>query len=333
MSRTVTLIPGDSLGAELTPIMQRVVAAAGVDVRWEMESAGEADFAATGEPLPEGTLASSRKNKLALKGRIWTPIQTGYASPDRKLRKALDLYAVVRPIQSFRGLSGRHQNVDLVVIREGTEDVNIGLEHEIVPGVTQSIKVTTRAACERIVRFAFEYAGQQGRQQVTLVHKANIMKLSDGLFMRCGQEIAEQYPEIRFRTIIADNACMQLVSAPHQFDVLVAQNLFGEILSNLGAGLVGGISAVWGELRGDDDLRVFEVLHGIAPKLTGRCVANPLPFLQPLRALLSHLGEGEAADRLGRAISETLEAGIKTADLCGNASTDVFTNAVVDRLK
>lgn len=332
MSHTVTLIPGDSLGDELAPVVKRVVEAVGVDVQWELAAAGREAYEATGDPLPTETLDCIRRNKIALKGRIWTPIQTGYRSPDQRLHKALDLYAAKRRIQNLPGLPSRHEGVDLVIIQECTEDVNVGLEHELLPGVIQSIKITTRDACLRIARYAFEFAKRLGRERVTLVHKANIMKRSDGLFIRCGEEVAADYPEIKLDTIIADNACMQLVARPQQFDVLLAQNLFGEILSSVGAGLVGGISAVWGELAGDEDLRVYEVMHGFAPGLAGKGIANPLPFLMPVVAMLHHLGEKEGGDRLRLAVMATLQAGIKSPDLGGDADTETFTSAIIDRL-
>jgi len=332
MSHTVTLIPGDSLGDELTPVVRRVVEAVGVEIHWVTAAAGREAYEATGDPLPPETLECVRRHKIALKGRIWTPIQTGYRSPDQRLHKALDLYAAKRRIQNLPGLPSRHRGVDLVITHECTEDVNVGLEHELLPGVTQSIKITTRDACLRIARYAFEFARRLGRKRVTLVHKANIMKRSDGLFIRCGEEVAADFPDIILDTMIADNACMQLVARPQQFDVLLAQNLFGEILSSVGAGLVGGISAVWGELAGDEGLRVYEVLHGFAPQLAGKGVANPLPFLMPVVAMLQHLEEAEAADRLRRAISATLEAGIMSPDLGGVADTETFASAIIERL-
>lgn len=332
MSHTVTLIPGDSLGDEIAPVVMRVIEAVGVDIAWEIAAAGRKAFDATGDPLPPETLECIRKNKVALKGRIWTPIKTGYSSPDQRLRKGLDLYAAKRRIQNLPGLPSRHQELNLVIIHECTEDVNVGLEHELLPGVIQSIKITTRDACLRIARYAFEFARRHGRQRVTLVHKANIMKRADGLFIRCGQEVAADFPDVTLETIIADNACMQLVSRPQQFDVLLAQNLFGEILSSVGAGLVGGISAVWGELAGDESIRIYEVLHGFSPQLIGQGIANPLPFLMPTVAMLRHLKEMRAADRLRRAISATLEAGIKSPDLGGDADTQTFASAIIDRL-
>lgn len=332
MAHTVTLIPGDSLGPELAPVVRRVVAALGVDITWEVAEAGKSAFEATGDPLPKETLATICRNRVALKGRIGTPEKTGYKSPNMRLHKELDLYAVVRPIQNLPGLPSRFSEVDLVLIREGTEDVYAGIEHEVVPGVTQSIKVTTRAACLRICRFAFEYAKAHGRRRVTLVHKANIMKMADGLFMRCGEEVAKDFPDLRFDTIIADNACMQMVRNPRQFDVLVSQNLFGDILADLGAGIVGGIGAVWGELAGSGDLRMFEVLHGVVPGMEGKGLANPLPFLLPARALLEHLGEHEAAARLGRALTATLKDGVRTGDLGGSATTADFERAVLAHL-
>jgi isocitrate dehydrogenase (NAD+) len=332
MSHTVTLIPGDSLGDELVPVVERVMEAVGVDIHWEVAAAGRKAYEATGDPLPPETLELIRKNKVALKGRIRTPLQTGYRSPDHRLHKALDLYAAKRRIQNLPGLPSRHQGLNLVITHECTEDVNVGLEHELLPGVVQSIKITTRDACLRIARYAFEFAKRHGRRRVTLVHKANIMKRSDGLFIRCGQEVAAHYPDITLETIIADNACMQMVSRPGQFDVVLAQNLFGEILSSIGAGVVGGISAVWGELAGDEGIRVYEVLHGFAPQLAGRGIANPLPFLMPTVAMLRHLREMEASDRLRRAISATLSAGIMSPDLGGDADTQTFASAIIERL-
>ncbi len=333
MSHTVTFIPGDSLGDELVPVVKNVVDKLGVQIQWETAKAGRQAFEETGDPLPPETLDAIRKNKIALKGRIWTPIQTGYQSPDHRLHKALDLYAAKRRIQNLPGLPSRHEGLNLVITHECTEDVNVGVEHQLLPGVTQSIKITTRDACLRIARYAFEFARRHGRKRVTLVHKANIMKRADGLFIKCGQEVAAEYPDITLETIIADNACMQLVARPQQFDVLLAQNLFGEILSSVGAGLVGGISAVWGELAGDEGIRVYEVMHGFAPELAGKGVANPLPFLMPAVAMLRHLKEMDAANRLRNAISATLIDGIKSPDLGGDADTQTFTSAIIDRLE
>lgn len=332
MAQTVTLIPGDSLGRELAPQTCRLIEAAGVDIEWDVVDVGETAFTRTGEAVPAEAIASIRRTGVALKGRIATPVGAGYESPNVRLRKELDLFAAVRPVRHLEGLESRYEDVDLVIIRESTEDVYAGIEHRVAPGVVQAIKITTRGACERVVRFAFDYAIRRGRQKVTLVHKANIMKMSDGLFLAVGREIAPQYPSIAFESIIADNACMQLVRDPSRFDVMVCQNLFGDLLSDIGAGLVGGISAVYGVGRDGADVHVFEAIHGIARDLEGRGVANPLPFLRPAMALLVHLGNNGAARRIESAIAATLTAGIKTPDLGGSATTDAFIDGVIARL-
>jgi isocitrate dehydrogenase (NAD+) len=333
MGHKVTLIPGDGAGREIAAATQRLVAATGVAIDWEEAPAGELSIAQGKGPLPDDTVEAIRRTRVTLKGRINTPKGAGYENPNVRLRKALNLFAAVRPVKSLRGLPSRYEDVDLVVIRECTEDVYAGIEHQVVPGVIQGLKITTAAACTRIVRFAFDYAVRQGRKKVTLAHKANIMKKSDGLFIRCGEAVAKDYPQIAFDTIIADNACMQMVRNPHKFDVIVAQNLFGDLLSDLGAGLVGGIGGVWSVLRDDTDLHVFEGIHGSAPELAGKGVANPLPLIRPAMRMLRHLGEESAADRVGAAISATLEAGVSTPDLGGTATTAGFTDAVIANLR
>ena len=332
MAHKVTLIPGDGVGREVATATQRLVAATGVAVDWEEAPAGELAVAQGLGPLPESTIEAIRKTRVALKGRIYTQPGAGYESPNVRLRKALNLFAAVRPVKSLRGMPARYENVDLVVIRECTEDVYAGIEHRVVPGVIQGLKITTAVACTRIVRFAFEYAVRHGRKKITLAHKANIMKKSDGLFIKCGEAVAHDYPQIAFDTIIADNACMQMVRNPHKFDIIVAQNLFGDLLSDLGAGLVGGIAGVWSVLRDDTDIHVFEGIHGLAPELAGKGVANPLPLIRPAMRMLRHFGEEAAADRVSAAISATLEAGISTADLGGTATTTGFVDAIIARL-
>lgn len=329
---TVTLIAGDSTGPDLARATQRLVAAAGADIMWDDQPCGTTAFAATGNALPEALIQSVRTNKVALKGRLDTPVGSGYESPNVRLRKQLGAYAAVRPIKSQPGIPSRYEDVDVVIVRECTEDVYAGIEHQVVPGVVQSIKITTRTACERIVHHAFAVARRFGRQKVTLVHKANIMKKADGLFLKVGQEIAPQYPDITFDAVIADNACMQLVKKPNQYQVLVAQNLFGDLLSDLGAGLVGGIANVWGTLEDGQGTVVFEALHGIAKGLEGTGLANPLPYIRPATALLRHLGEGDAAARIDRGIASALAAGIKTRDLGGAATTDSFVDAIIERM-
>jgi isocitrate dehydrogenase (NAD+) len=332
MPHKVTLIPGDSVGPEVAAATQRLIEASGVSIDWEPMEAGVRAHEATGEPMPAETIASVRKNQVALKGRIATPVGSGYESPNVILRKALNLFAAVRPVRSQEGLKSRYQDVDLVVIREATEDVYAGIEHVVVPGVVQSLKITTLTATERVIRFAFDYARRRGRKKVTIVHKANIMKRSDGLFLRVGREVAEGYPEIVCDQIIADNACMQLVRDPSRFDVLVAQNLFGDLISDLAAGLVGGISGVYGVMRDAGDIHVFEAIHGIAWELDGKGIANPLPFIHAGLAMLRHLGEVDAADRIGQAIGATLKAGIATQDLGGSATTEGFVDEVIARM-
>jgi isocitrate dehydrogenase (NAD+) len=329
MSQLVTLIPGDSVGPEVAKATCRLVDAAGADIQWEHADAGRVAFLERGDAMPEATIASIRRHGVALKGRFATPEGEGYESPNVRLRKALDLFAGVRPIRHLPGLSSRYQDVDLVIVRECTEDVYAGIEHRVYPGVALALKVTTRAACERIVRFAFDYARMHGRQRVTLVHKANIMKKSDGLFLRVGQEVSEAYGDITFDALIADNTCMQLVRDPRTFDVLVCQNLFGDLLSDLGAGLVGGIGAVWGVLRGADDIHVFEAIHGIATDIEGKGIANPLPFICPALAMLRHMGQVDPVVRIERALAQTLEDGVRTADLGGQATTEGFVDAVI----
>jgi isocitrate dehydrogenase (NAD+) len=332
MKHAVTLIPGDGVGPEIIAATRRLVAAAGADIAWQEALAGQAAVALGADALPEETVAAIRHTRVAFKGPLSTPLGEGFESPNVRLRKALGLFAAVRPILSLPGLRSRYEDLDFVVIRETTEDVYAGIEHLVVPGVVESLKVTTGHACRRIVRFAFEYARRYGRKRVTLVHKANIMKKSDGLFIRCGEEVAASYPEIAFEKMIADNTCMQLVRNPQRFDVLVAQNLFGDLLSDLGAGLVGGIAAVWSVLRDDTDLHIFEVIHGLAPELVGRGLANPLPAILPAVHLLRYLGEEGAARHIQDAVSQTLQAGVATRDLGGQATTEGFVDAVISRL-
>lgn len=328
MAHDVTLIAGDGVGPEVAAATQRVIEAAGVAINWEACPAG----ATTPDGLPQETIDSVLRTRVALKGRLATPVGSGYESPNVRLRKELKLFAALRPIKSLPGVPARYENVDLVVIRETTEDVYAGIEHQVVPGVVQTLKLTTEVACMRICKFAFEYAKNHGRKQITLVHKANIMKQSDGLFIACGEAVAAEYPDIEFKSIIADNACMQMVKWPWQFDVLVAQNLFGDLLSDLGAGLVGGIAPVWGLLRDDTDIHVYEAIHGLAPELVGLNVANPLPMLRPATEMLRHLGEDAAYTAVSAAIEKTLVSGTKTRDLGGDATTSGFIDAVVGNL-
>jgi len=310
----------------------RLVAASGVAIDWVEVPCGRAAFEATGTPVPAATVAAIREIGVALKGTLETPVGAGYESPNVQLRKALGLFAAVRPIRSQPATPSRYEGVDLTIVRESTEDVYAGIEHQVVPGVVQSIKITTRAACERIVRHAFAVARREGKSKVTLVHKANIMKKADGLFLEVGRGIAPEFPDVAFDSVIADNACMQLVRRPGQYQVLVAQNLFGDLLADLGAGLVGGISNVWGTLENDAGLVVFESIRAGVEHAEGRDWANPLPFMRATVALLRHVGEREAAERIERGIAGALEAGERPRDLGGVASTEGFVDAVIARL-
>ena len=331
----VTLIPGDGPGIDVVPHIQRIVEAAGVDMDWDEQLAGEAALGQGEEPMPERVIASVRRNKVALKGLLATPVGAGYESPNQQFRKALGLYASIRPVRNVPGLPSRFTGLDMILIRELTEDVYSGIEHVVVPGVVQSLRVITEQASTRIARFAFEYARARSRPKVTLVHKANILKKSDGLFLESGRRVAASYPDIELETMIADNTAMQLVLRPHRFSVMLLPNLFGDIMSDLGAGLVGGVSAAYGVTRGDDpEVRVYEALHGVAPSARGnrRDLSNPLVFLTPTLSMLRHLGEQDAAARIGDAVRRVLVDGPVTPDLGGRASCTAMANAIMARL-
>ncbi len=329
MGHAVTLIPGDGIGPEVTGAAVAVIQAAGVPVEWESFAAGAEALARHGDPLPRDLLDAIRRTRVAFKGPLTTPIGTGFASVNVRLRKELDLYANLRPIKSLRGVPSRYENVDLVVVRENTEDLYSGLEHEVVPGVVESLKIISDRASRRIARFALEYARREGRRKVTAVHKANIMKMSDGLFLRCFQEVAREYPEIEATDLIVDNTCMQLVMDPGQFDVLLLENLYGDIVSDLGAGLVGGLGVVPGANLGEH-VAVFEAVHGAAPDIAGRNLANPTAMIQTAVLMLAHLGERGAAARIQAALERVLADGrVRTRDLGGAATTTEFTEAVI----
>ncbi len=332
MSQPVTLIPGDGIGPEVAGATVSVIRAAGVKLQWESYVAGGEALNRFGDTLPTELLDSIRKNKLALKGPVMTPVGAGFASSNVRLRKELDLYANLRPIKSLAGVPTRYENIDLIVVRENTEDLYSGLEHEVIPGVVESLKIITARASTRIARFAFEYARREGRKKVTAIHKANIMKLSDGLFLSCFREVARDYPNVEAEDMIVDNACMQLVMDPYQFDVLLLENLYGDIISDLGAGLVGGLGVVPGANIGDD-IAVFEAVHGSAPNIAGRGIANPTALLQSGVLMLKHIGEREAADRIQAALEKVLaEGNIRTRDLGGQSTTSEFTEAVIHAL-
>jgi isocitrate dehydrogenase (NAD+) len=333
MIHTVTLIPGDGIGPELAEATRRVLDASGVAFTWEVVDAGEAVIAQYGTPLPEHVLESIRRNRVALKGPITTPIGVGFRSVNVTLRQALGLYANVRPARSMTGLDTRYQDVDLVIVRENTEDLYAGIEHMVGRDAAESIKIITREASERIARYAFEYAVANGRRTVTAVHKANIMKLTDGLFLESCRTIAAQYAgRVDFEDRIVDNMCMQLVQKPEQYDVLVLPNLYGDIISDLAAGLVGGLGVAPGANIGLDSA-VFEAVHGSAPKYAGQNKANPTALMLSGVLMLRHLGEQAAADRVETAIREVIAEGRDvTYDLGGQAGTSEMADAIIGRL-
>jgi isocitrate dehydrogenase (NAD+) len=328
MTRTVTLIPGDGIGPEVTEAVVRIVDAAGVSIEWEWHEAGMAAFARTGQALPNELLDSIRRNTLALKGPITTPIAEGFASVNVGLRKTLDLYANLRPVWNIPGIPARFSDVDLVIVRENTEDLYAGLEHEVVPGVVESLKIITERASTRIAKFAFGHARRHGRRKVTAIHKANIMKLGDGLFLESVRNVARAYSDIAYEEKIVDAACMHLVMNPAQFDVLVMPNLYGDIVSDLCAGLVGGLGVV-GSANIGSGIAVFEAVHGSAPDIAGKNLANPTALVLAAVLMLQHVDEQEAADRIVQALEGVLVAGqVRTRDLGGTASTSEFADAI-----
>jgi isocitrate dehydrogenase (NAD+) len=309
-----------------------VLRAAGVSIQWESFVVGAEALSKYGDPLPIDLLNSIKRNKVALKGPVMTPIGTGFVSSNVRLRKELDLFANLRPVKTLKGVPSRYDGVDLIVVRENTEDLYSGLEHEVVPGVVESLKIITERASLRIAKFAFEYARREGRKKVTAIHKANIMKMSDGLFLRCFRQVAEQYPEIQADDLIVDNACMQLVTNPARFDVLLLENLYGDIISDLAAGLVGGLGIVPGANIGEE-IAVFEAVHGAAPDIAGRGIANPIALMQTAVLMLDYIEEREAARRISKALAGVIAEGkVLTRDLGGQATTLDFTNAVIAAL-
>jgi isocitrate dehydrogenase (NAD+) len=333
MTHRITLIPGDGIGPEVTEAVVRMLAAAGVAIDWDTHDAGLLAFQRVGASLPQPLLDSIRTNKVALKGPVTTPIAEGFTSVNVGLRKALDLYANLRPVYNLPGVQSRFNDVDLVIVRENTEDLYAGLEHQVVPGVVESLKIITAAASERIGTFAFEHARHNGRKKVTAVHKANIMKLGDGLFLESVRKIARGYPDIQYNEKIVDNACMQLVMRPETFDVIVLPNLYGDIVSDLCAGLVGGLGVVPGANHGLE-VAVFEAVHGSAPDIAGQNLANPTALLLSALMMLRHVGEGPAADRILAALRRVLSAGeVRTRDLGGTATTVEFADAICRSLE
>jgi isocitrate dehydrogenase (NAD+) len=333
MPHHITLIPGDGIGPEVAKATKRVLEATGVHIAWEEVPAGiaalEQGFM---DALPPETVASVKKNKIALKGPTATPTGGGHVSANVRLRKELDLYASIRPVRSVPGVKTRYDGVDLVVFRENTEGLYAGIENEISKDVIVSIKVVTEKASTRIARSAFEYARKNGRKKITAVHKANILKKGDGLFLRCARDVAKEYPDIPLDDAIIDACCMKLVTDPTKFDVLLMENLYGDIISDLCAGLVGGLGVVPGANIGTDGA-VFEAVHGSAPDIAGKGLANPTALLKSAALMLAHLGELSSAERLDIAIDRVLSAGdVRTGDLGGGASTEQFADAVIRAL-
>lgn len=332
MSHTITLIEGDGIGPEVTGAVVRILDRAGLDVVWEPYLAGAAALERHGTTLPPELLDSIRRNAVALKGPLTTPVGGGFTSVNVGLRKALGLFANLRPVRSIPSVRSRYEHVDLVIVRENTEDLYAGLEHEVAPGVAEGLKIITATASTRIARFAFDYARRNGRRRVTAVHKANILKLTDGLFLASARTVAADYPEITFDDRIVDATCMHLVMNPTQFDVLLLPNLYGDIVSDLCAGLVGGLGVVPGANLGTD-IGVFEAVHGSAPDIAGRNVANPTALLLSALLMLRHIGEGAIADRIAAALGDVLSEGdVRTRDLGGRATTTEFADAICDRV-
>jgi len=332
MTHTITLIPGDGIGPEVTEAVVRILSASRVSIEWERHLAGVLAVERSGQTLPVELIDSIRRNKVALKGPVTTPIAHGFTSVNVGLRKALDLYANLRPVWNLPGVDARFQAVDLVIVRENTEDLYAGLEHEVVPGVVESLKIITERASTRIAHFAFNHARRNRRHKVTAIHKANIMKLGDGLFLDSVRRVAREYTDITYDERIVDAACMHLVMHPEVFDVLVLPNLYGDIVSDLCAGLVGGLGVV-GAANLGTEIGVFEAVHGSAPDIAGQCIANPTALLLSAVLMLRHIDEAEAADRVMRALSAVLTAGaVRTRDLGGTASTMEFAEAVCKAL-
>lgn len=335
MPHYATLIPGDGIGPEVAQATVRAVEATGVDLVWRRAELNEAIILEAGKTLPQYLLDSLRETRVGLKGPVTTPVAEGFQSVNVALRKTLDLFANVRPVKTLPGIKSRFSDVaiDMVIFRENTEDLYSGLEHEIVKDVVTSLKVITRTASERIARYAFTYAQKNSRQRVAAIHKANIMKLSDGLFIRCCREVAQQFPQIQYKELIVDNASMQLVMRPETFDILLLPNLYGDIVSDLAAGLVGGLGTVPGANMGETHA-VFEAVHGSAPDIAGQGKANPTALMLSAAMLLVHLGEKAAADKLQTAIEAVYRTGkCLTSDVGGTASTEEFTDAVVKAIK
>jgi isocitrate dehydrogenase (NAD+) len=331
-THTITLIPGDGIGPEVTAAVIRVLDATGVRIEWERHDAGVAAVAKYNDTLPASLLESIRRNRVALKGPVTTPIGAGFTSVNVGLRKALDLYVNLRPVRNLPGVESRFAGVDLIIVRENTEDLYAGLEHQIIPGVVESLKIITEKASTRVARFAFEYARRHARRKLTAVHKANIMKLSDGLFLDSVRNVSRGFPDVPYDEKIVDAACMHLVMTPEKYDVLLLPNLYGDIVSDLCAGLVGGLGVVPGANLGID-AAVFEAVHGSAPDIANKNRANPTALLLSAIMMLRHIGEQAAADRVSAGLDRVLVAGeVRTRDMGGTASTTEFADAVARAL-
>jgi len=329
----ITLIPGDGIGPEVTQPTLKIIKAAGVNIEWETHLAGAAALKKHGTTLPQPLMDSFAKNRIALKGPVTTPVGEGFASVNVELRQSFNLYANLRPIKNLPGVPARYQNVDLIVVRENTEGLYSGIEHEVVPGVMESLKIITEKASTRIAKFAFNYARANRRKKVAAIHKANIMKLTDGLFLQCARNVAVKYPKIGFGDLIVDNACLQLVLDPSRLDVLLLENLYGDIVSDLAAGLVGGLGVVAGANLGDTHA-LFEPVHGSAPDIKGKKIANPTAMLLAAVMMLDHVGEGRAAKRIFNALETVLLKGERlTPDLNGRSGTAQFADAIMREIE
>lgn len=328
----ITLIPGDGIGPDITAATLRVMEATGIKFDWEEKNAGEGAISKYGTPLPQEVIDSIKRNKIALKGPLTTPIGTGFRSVNVTLRKELDLYANLRPARTFKGVKSRYEDIDLVVVRENTEDLYAGIEHMVGEDAAESIKIITRKGSERIARFAFDYAVKAGRKKVTAVHKANIMKCTDGLFLECARKISQEYPGIEFEDRLVDNMCMQLVQKPELYDVMVMPNLYGDIVSDLCAGLVGGLGMAPGANIGERTA-IFEPVHGSAPKYAGLDKVNPSSMILSGVLMLEYIGEQEAADQVFNAVKEVIAEGkTVTYDLGGTAKTSEMAEAIAARI-
>jgi isocitrate dehydrogenase (NAD+) len=333
MAHKITLIPGDGIGPEVVKPTLEIIKAAGVKIDWESHLAGVEAMKKHGTTIPKTLMDSFDKTKVALKGPVTTPVGEGFSSVNVELRQTFELYANLRPIKNLPGVKARYQNVDLVVVRENTEGLYSGIEHEVVPGVMESLKIITEKASTRIAKFAFEYAMKNGRKKISAVHKANIMKLTDGLFLDCARKMAQKYKRIGFNDIIVDNACMQLVLDPLQFDILLLENLYGDIVSDLAAGLVGGLGLVAGANLGEHHA-LFEPVHGSAPDIKGKGVANPSAMITAAIMMLRHIGERAAAKRIEAALEAILWQGDPiTRDLGGTATTKNFAAAIIKEIE